>query len=142
MSLSKIIELTPDNAAYGGDAIGRLPDGRAVFVPFAIPGERVSIKIVMDKKKFARGELVEILDPSPSRIEPRCPHFAECGGCHYQHITYHQQLLFKKKILQDQLERIGRLSSPPVEAVVPSPHQFNYRNQVKFQLDQNGKPGF
>ena len=142
MDLSKIIELTPDNAAYGGDAIGRLPDGRAVFVPFAIPGERVSIKIVMDKKKFARGELVEILDPSPSRIEPRCPHFAECGGCHYQHITYHQQLLYKQKILQDQLERLGRLSSPPVKAVVPSPHQFNYRNQIKFQLDQKGKPGF
>ena len=69
MSLSKIVELTLDNAAYGGDTIGRLPDGRAVFVPFAIPGERVSIKIVMDKKKFARGELVEILAAPGNRSQ-------------------------------------------------------------------------
>jgi 23S rRNA (uracil1939-C5)-methyltransferase len=140
--LSNIVEITLDNAAYGGDTIGRLPDGRAVFVPYGIPGERVRIKITIDKKKFARGELVEVLDPSPSRISSRCAHFLDCGGCHYQHIAYDQQLLIKEKVLRDQLERIGRLVLPPIEAIVPSPNKFRYRNQVKFHISQNGKPGF
>ena len=140
--MSNIVEINLDNAAYGGDTIGRLPDGRAVFVPFGIPGETVRIKIVLDKKKFARGELVEVLDPSPSRISARCAHFLDCGGCHYQHIAYDQQLLIKEKVLRDQLERIGRLVSPPIEAVVPSPNKFGYRNQVKFHISRSGKPGF
>lgn len=140
--MSKIVELTLDNAAYGGDTIGRLPDGRAVFVPFGIPGETVRIKIVVDKKKFARGELLEVVSPSPSRIESRCRHFADCGGCHYQHISYDQQLLIKQNILQDQLERIGRLASPSVEPVIPSPKNFNYRNNIEFHLSRGHKPGF
>lgn len=140
--MSKIIELTLDNAAYGGDTIGRLPDGRAVFVPFGIPGETVRIKIVLDKKKFARGDLLEVVAPSPYRIESRCRHFADCGGCHYQHISYDQQLLIKQKILQDQLERIGRLDSPSVEPVIPSPKEFNYRNNIEFHLSHGHKPGF
>lgn len=142
MLLSNTVDITLQNAAYGGDTVGRLPDGRAVFVPFAVPGESVRIKIVLDKKKFARGELVEVLEPASSRVEARCPHFTICGGCHYQHISYDEQLHLKKIILQDQLERIGRLVSPPVVDVVPSPHQFNYRSQVRFQLSHRGKPGF
>lgn len=140
--MSEFVELTLDNPAYGGDSIGRLPDGRAVFVPFGIPGETVRIRIVVDKKKFAKGVLVEVLDPSPLRIKARCPHFADCGGCHYQHLPYDQQLLMKQKILMDQLERIGRLDSPPIDAVVPSPNEFNYRNHVRFQLNHSGEPGF
>jgi 23S rRNA (uracil1939-C5)-methyltransferase len=140
--LSKIVEIKLDNAAYGGESIGRLPDGRAVFVPFGIPGETVRIKIVVDKKKFARGELLEVLESSPSRVSARCPHYLECGGCHYQHIAYEQQLLIKQKVLRDQLERIGRLAQPPIESVVPSPNHFNYRNQVKFQINRSGKLGF
>lgn len=140
--MSNTVDLTLQNAAFGGDMVGRLPDGRAVFVPYAVPGESVRIKIVLDKKKFARGELVEVLEPSPSRVEARCPHFTTCGGCHYQHISYDQQLHLKKVILHDQLERIGRLVSPPVADVVPSPHQFNYRSQVRFHLNHRGKPGF
>ena len=140
--MSKIVELCLDNPAYGGDTIGRLPDGRAVFVPFSIPGEEVRIRIIADKKKFARGELLEVLNPSPFRREPRCQHFTACGGCHYQHITYDKQLQLKHKILQDQLERIGRLVSPQVEPVIPSPNKFNYRNQVQFHLSRGNKPGF
>ncbi len=72
---------------YGGDAMGRLPDGRAVFVPYALPGERVRVRLVEQKKGFARARLVEILQPSPERIEPRCENYAACGGCHYMHMT-------------------------------------------------------
>ncbi|MFL7891101.1 MAG: class I SAM-dependent RNA methyltransferase [Anaerolineales bacterium] len=140
--MSNFVELTLENAAYGGDTIGRMPDGRAVFVPFGLPGETVRIRIVVDKKNFARAELLEVLEPSRHRIEARCQHFGECGGCHYQHISYDQQLLIKGKILRDQLERIGRFNNPNIAAVVPSPNQFNYRNQVKFHLSQQKKPGF
>jgi 23S rRNA (uracil1939-C5)-methyltransferase len=131
-----------ENPAYGGDTIGRLPDGRAVFVPYGIPGERVKIRIVSDKKKYARGELLEILDPSPFRIQPRCQHFGDCGGCHYQHISYEQQMIIKQKILRDQLERIGRLEEPVIEPVIPSPKIFNYRNHVQFKVGKNKKLGF
>jgi len=136
------VKLTLDNPAYGGDTIGRLPDGRAVFVPFGIPGETVRIRIVVDKKKYARGELLAVLEPSPLRTESRCPHYAVCGGCHYQHISYDQQLVIKQKILQDQLERIGRLVNPNIEAMIPSPNNFNYRNHVQFHLSRGNKPGF
>jgi 23S rRNA (uracil1939-C5)-methyltransferase len=102
----------------------------------------VRIRIVTDKKKYARGELVEVLEPSPFRIQPRCPHFGVCGGCHYQHIAYEQQLVLKRKILQDQLERIGRLDNPPINPVVPSPEMYNYRNQIQFHIGKGNKPGF
>jgi 23S rRNA (uracil1939-C5)-methyltransferase len=139
---SETFEITLENPAYGGDTIGRLPDGRAVFVPYGIPGERVKIRIVSDKKKYARGELLEILDPSPFRIQPRCQHFGDCGGCHYQHISYEQQMIIKQKILRDQLERIGRLEEPVIEPVIPSPKIFNYRNHVQFKVGKNKKLGF
>lgn len=139
---AQFVELTLENPAYGGDTIGRLPDGRVVFVPFGIPGEKVKIRIVNDKKKYARGELVEILEPSPQRIEPRCQHFGTCGGCHYQHISYENQLKIKQRILRDQLERIGRLENPVIEPVVPSPKIFNYRNYVQFKIGQNKRLGF
>lgn len=139
---AEIYEITLENPAYGGDTIGRLPDGRAVFVPYGIPGERVTIRIVSDKKKYARGELLEILEPSPFRIQPRCQHFGVCGGCHYQHISYAQQLIIKERILRDQLERIGRLKDPVIEPVVPSPKIFNYRNHVQFKIGKNKRLGF
>ena len=140
--MSNFVEVTLQNAAYGGDMIGRLPDGRAVFVPFGIPGETVRVAIVQDKKKFARGEIIEVLEPSPFRITAPCAHFTDCGGCHYQHISYDQQLQIKRTILQEQLERIGRLDSPPVAQVLPSPSQLYYRNHVKFHMSPQGKPGF
>lgn len=140
--MSKIIELTLDNAAYGGDTVGRLPDGRVVFVPFSIPGETVRIRIISDKKKFARAELLEVLVSSPHRVTPRCQHFGVCGGCHYQHIAYEQQLVIKRKILQDQLQRIGGLENPRIEKMTPSPVEYNYRNQIQFHISRDKKLGF
>jgi len=140
--LSKIEELTVDNAAYGGESIGRLSDGRAVFVPYTIPGETIRVKITEEKKRYARGELLEVIEPSPFRVRPRCHHFGICGGCHYQHIAYKQQVVIKRSILKDQLERIGRLANPPIEETIASPKIYNYRNQVQFHLSGGGKPGF
>ena len=128
--------------AYGGEAIGRLPDGRAVFVPFALPGETVHLRLVEEKRGFARAALLEVISPAPQRIQPPCPHFGECGGCHYQHLSYADQLTAKQDILRDQLERIGRLPNPPVRPTVPSPQPSAYRNHIQFALAPDGKLGY
>ncbi len=128
--------------AYGGEAIGRLPDGRAVFVPFALPEERVRIRLVEEKRGYARAQLLEVLQPAPYRISPRCRHFGECGGCHYQHMPYERQLQAKETILREQLERIGKINAPPVHPIVPSPAPWNYRNHVQFHLTPQGALGF
>ncbi len=127
---------------YGGDAIGRLEDGRICFVSFGLPGELVEIKIIEEHKNHARGEILRILKPAASRIEPRCRHFGICGGCHYQHMTYEEQLQTKQRILAEQLQRFARLSNPPVQPIIPSPSAWNYRNTVQFHLSDNGKLGF
>ena len=137
---SYVVTLT--GLVYGGDAIGRLPDGRAVFVPFALPGETVRISIVEDKPRHALARLEEILVPSETRIEPRCRHFATCGGCHYQNMPYASQLESKSAILVDQLKRIGKLNDVPIAPIVPSPEPWHYRNYVQFQISQEGKLGF
>lgn len=137
---SHIVTLT--GLVYGGDAIGRLPDGRAVFVPFALPGETVRISIVEDKTRHALARMEEILVSSETRIEPRCKHFATCGGCHYQNMPYATQLEAKTAILVDQLKRIGKLNDVPVLPIVSSPEPWQYRNYVQFQISQEGKLGF
>lgn len=131
-----------DSFAYGGESFGRSMEGRATFVPFALPGENVRIQLIEEKRGFARGELLEVLESSPERIEPRCPHFGECGGCHYQNIPYESQLKAKAEILSDQLQRIGKLDDPPVKPTIPSPDPWNYRNHVQFHLSNQGKLGF
>ncbi len=127
---------------YGGEAMGRLPDGRAVFVPFALPGELVRLRLVEEKRGFCRAELLQVLRPSPQRIRPRCVHFAVCGGCHYQHMSYADQLQVKEAIVGEQLTRIAGLSGPPVRPIRPSPQEWNYRNSLQFHLTPEGKIGY
>lgn len=135
-------EITLQKLTYGGDAMGRLPDGRAVFVPFGLPGEHVRLRLTHEKQSFARGELIEILKASPDRIEPKCKHFTQCGGCHYQNLLYNKQLAAKTDILRDQLQRIGKIGNPPVKPMVASPLEWNYRNHMHFHLTEDGKLGY
>jgi 23S rRNA (uracil1939-C5)-methyltransferase len=147
MSTTYEVKLT--TPTYGGDSLGRLPDGRAVFVPYTQPGELVRVRLSEEKKNFARGALLEVLEASPERTQPRCSHFNPqrgdrlgCGGCHYQHIPYEVQLRMKEAILKDQLERIGKLEDPQVASAVPSSQPWNYRNHVQFHLSPTGELGF
>ena len=140
--MTKEETLLLDSFAYGGESFGRSPAGRATFVPFALPGEKVRIRLVEENRGFARGELIEVLQVSPDRIEPRCQHFGECGGCHYQNLPYEKQLQAKTEILRDQLQRIGKLKDPPVQPAVPSPDPWKYRNHVQFHLNEKGELGF
>lgn len=125
--------------AFGGDGVGRIA-GRAVFVPFTIPGERVEIEISVVKDRFARGRLLHVLEASPDRTTPRCPHFARCAGCQYQHVTYEAQLGAKEAQVCALLQRIGGVSDPPVKAIVPSPQPWQYRSRIT--LHGPGKPAF
>jgi 23S rRNA (uracil1939-C5)-methyltransferase len=135
--------------AHRGAALGR-HEGKVVFVPYAIPGEKVSVEIAEDKRRYAWGRLVEVLSPSMQRVPPPCPHFGShataaavgCGGCHWQHIAYEAQLEFKQRIVQDQLERIGRFKGAPVQPMIASPEPWRYRNHVQFALDEHGRLGF
>lgn len=141
--------MTPDlltvkleKLTYGGDALGRLSDGRAVFIPFGLPGETVRARILEEKRGHVRAELVELLEPSPQRIAPRCKHFGVCGGCHYQYLSYPEQLIVKSDILHDQLIRLGRIEDPPTQPMVAAAAEWNYRNQVQFHLTPTGKLGY
>ncbi len=137
-----IFEVTATTHAYGGEVIARLPDGRLVFTPFGLPGERLRVELVEEKRGFARARLLEVLEPSPKRIAPRCAHFGECGGCHYQHIPYQEQLAAKAAILSEQIERIGGMTAPPIQQISPSPNEFFYRNHIQFHLSPQGLLGF
>ena len=144
----QFFDIKLEKLTYGGEAMGRLPDpltgtrGRAVFVPFGLPGENVRVRLVQDKHGFARGELLEVLTASPERIDPKCKHFGKCGGCHYQNLPYEKQLQAKTEILRDQLQRIGKIENPPVKPIVASPLEWNYRNHMQFHLTAEGKIGF
>jgi len=137
-----IFDVMLEKFTYGGEAMGRLPDGRAVFVPFGLPGEHVRVELTEDKKNFTRGKLLEVLKRSPERIDPKCKHFEKCGGCHYQNLPYEKQLQAKTEILRDQLQRIGKIENPPVKQIIASPLEWNYRNHVQFHLTAEGKVGF
>jgi len=117
---------------YGGEGLGH-HDGATVFVPFVLPGERVSAEPVERKKKFVRARVERILEPSPERIAARCPHFGVCGGCDYQHAPYESQLRYKSAILRETLGRIGRIEWPGEITEHASP-PWGYRNRAQWKV--------
>jgi 23S rRNA (uracil1939-C5)-methyltransferase len=144
------LTLRLDAMTYGGAALGRV-EGKAIFVTGGLPGEIVRVAVEEDRPRstrahFARARLLEVIEPSPDRITPRCPHFgwgtASCGGCHWQHIDYAAQLRFKTAIVREQLQRIGRIPDPPVRDIIPSPAPWQYRNHAQFHVTPQGELGF
>ncbi|MGD1020958.1 MAG: class I SAM-dependent RNA methyltransferase [Verrucomicrobiia bacterium] len=133
------LELDITTVAFGGDGIGRV-DNFVVFVPFVIEGERAEVEIVEVKRRYATADLVRVITASPRRVEPRCPYYAKCAGCQYQHIEYAHQLELKRCQIRDVFERIGKLADPPIEPVVGSPREYHYRNKIV--VHGPGKPGF
>jgi 23S rRNA (uracil1939-C5)-methyltransferase len=137
--LDNLFTVEIESLVYEGNGFSRLPDGKAVFVPFVMPGERVVVRLREEKKGFALADLVSIEKPHPERVAPRCLHFGVCGGCHYQHIPYTLQLAYKKDILVEQLHRIAGINSPTVDKVISAPEIWNYRNTIQFQVSPQGK---
>ena len=111
------------------------PSGWVVMVPFSLPGERVRARVFRNQKNFSEADLVTLLTPSPDRVAPRCTIFGQCGGCQYQHFNYEAQLAWKRQQVAELLEHMADLVHP-VNPVIGSPEQFNYRSKITphFQL--------
>ncbi|MDQ6808003.1 MAG: TRAM domain-containing protein [Verrucomicrobiota bacterium] len=125
----RAVELQIEDVAFGGKGVARY-EGKAVFVPFTIEGERVTAHLTREKKKFAEAELEQVIDRSPMRADPPCPYFGRCGGCAYQHIEYAHQLAVKARQVEQALRRIGRLMAVPMRSMIPSPLPYAYRNRI------------
>ncbi|MBI4032869.1 23S rRNA (uracil(1939)-C(5))-methyltransferase RlmD [Candidatus Berkelbacteria bacterium] len=129
------IEITTTGLVAGGDAIGRLPDGRAVFVAGGAPNETVRIELIKEDKRWAKAQIAEILAPSPDRIEPEFER-PILGGATWAHIAYSAQLTAKEQIVCNALERIGGLDNPNVRPIVASPEQWGYRNRIELTFGE------
>lgn len=127
------IELQIETAAYKGKGLAKI-DGMAVFVPNTAPGDRVKARIVKKKKSYLEGKLLEVLEEGPRRIEPRCRHARNCGGCNWQHVDYDYQLEFKREQVEDHMHRIGGLTHLSVEPTIGCEQTFYYRNKMEYSI--------
>jgi 23S rRNA (uracil1939-C5)-methyltransferase len=125
------LELTIDRLAHGGAGVARL-DGYVVFVRGAVPGDRVRARVTKSKRSFAEADSVDLLEPSPDRVEPVAPH----PGAPWQVLPYERQLAEKEDQVRDALARIGRFDSPPVEAIVPAVEPLRYRNKLEYSFGE------
>lgn len=126
------MDVTIEKLIYGGDGLAH-HEGSTVFVPFVLPAERVAVSPVEQKKKFVRARVDNLLEPSPQRVLPPCPHFGICGGCNYQHIPYEAQLAYKAEILRETLRRIGRIDWTGEIKTHASP-PWGYRNRAQWKI--------
>ena len=134
------LELRTDRLAFGGSAIAR-HEGRAVFVSYAAPKELVRVEITAVEKTFARAKVLEVLEASPDRTEPRCQHFGECGGCNYQHVAYEAQVSAKSEFVSDALTRIGKFEwADPIVVHHAEPWNYRSRTQLKLKATAGTRP--
>lgn len=129
------MEVRIEKLVYGGEGLGRL-EGRVVLLPLVLPGERVAAVAVKEEPRLVRARLSQVLEPSPQRVAGECPYFTRCGGCHYQHAGYQDQLRYKAAILQESLLRIGKITAPEPDLVPSIP--WNYRNRTQLKTEKRG----
>jgi 23S rRNA (uracil1939-C5)-methyltransferase len=135
-------EVAVTGVAAGGEGVGRLADGRVVFMRGALPGERVRITVAEERKRFARGALVEVVEAAAERVAPPCPQVAAgCGGCDWQHIAPAAQRALKARIVIDALRRIGHVE-PPEPDLDPDLPTEGWRTTVRAVVDDAGRAGF
>lgn len=128
------IELEIDSLSNAGDGIGRV-NGWVVFVPFALPGDKVKARIWRNDKNFSSADLIELISAGPHRVSPQCKLFGICGGCQYQHLNYDQQLLWKTRQVADLLRLQAGLQLP-VNPAIASPKQYHYRSKITPHFDK------
>jgi len=119
---------------YGGDGLARL-DGRIVFAPFVLPGERIRARAEQEKPGLVRARMLEVIEAAPDRVTAPCPVFARCGGCHYQHAPYEFQVSAKRAILVEELRRLGKIEAP-LEIRTFAAEPFGYRNRVQLAVEE------
>lgn len=132
------IEIEIDSLTNLGVGVGRHEGSWVVFVPHSLPGEKVRTRIYRNHANYSDGDLIEILSPSPHRIEPKCQYFGQCGGCQYQNLEYSVQLEWKQRQVSELLEKMAGITFP-VDSVVGSPVQYGYRSKITphFQKPKN-----
>jgi 23S rRNA (uracil1939-C5)-methyltransferase len=133
------LQVSIERLVFQGSGLGRLPDGRVVFVPFTAPGDLAEVAVTESRGDFVRANLVRVLAPAPLRAAPPCPYFANCGGCQWQHLEYASQLHWKREILQELLVRVGKLSEVPVSAPTAPAAPWEYRSRAQFKVVTGGR---
>ncbi len=131
-----LVELDIIDLAHSGDGVGKL-DGKAIFVPDTVTGDRILVRLTHIKKQYAYGKLQEIISPSPHRIRPNCIVADKCGGCQWQHITPDYQLTAKENQVIQAFKRIGAFENPPVLPILSSPENLGYRNKATYPLKRS-----
>lgn len=126
--------VTIEKIVFGGDGLGRLKNGKVVFVPYVLPGEKVKVKINEEHQDYAFGELVEILEESEDRVSPPCQYYFSCGGCQFQHLSYDKELSLKEEVLKELFRRQGFKGELPLREIVPSSSPFFYRNKLRLHV--------
>ncbi len=129
------IILDIEKAAFEGRCIARV-NNLVVFVDGAVPGDRVSATVFRKKKQYAEARIEEVLVPSPHRVDPACAHFGVCGGCKWQHMSYEQQLVWKREHVRDAFERIGGVEGVTVNESLPAVSPFWYRNKMEYSFGE------
>ena len=127
------LELSVESLAFGGNGVSRL-NGFVVFVRRGLPGDRVRARVTKVQRRHAEALAVEVLEPSPLRVEAPCAHYPACGGCRFQDLAYEAQLESKADQVRDALVRIGGIAEPPLEEIVPAESVFNYRNKLEYSF--------
>jgi 23S rRNA (uracil1939-C5)-methyltransferase len=130
-----------EKLVHGGSGMGHA-DGKAVFVPFAAPGDELDVEITADHKGFSEARILKVIEPAACRVKPRCPVFGRCGGCQWQHMDYAEQLKWKREILAETLSRMAKVEDPSVLETLPSPRQWHYRNRMMLHVDSKGRVGY
>jgi 23S rRNA (uracil1939-C5)-methyltransferase len=136
-----VITLEIDALSYGPHGIGRL-EGKAVMIPHTAPGDTVEARIVESKERYAVGEMLRLITPSPVRQTPLCHYVGTCGGCSWQHLRYEAQLIAKQQSVEDALRRIGKLDRFELRPIIPSSNEYHYRRRIRLQVDESRKLGF
>lgn len=137
MNKGDIIEVNIEKGIFGGEGLAFV-EGKALFVPEAVAGEKVKVEIISTKKDYARGLIKEIIEPSPDRVKPQCEVFELCGGCDYMMIEYKAQLELKKNIVKEIMAKIGKNSECKINDVVSMKEPYLYRNKVIQPLGKKG----
>ena len=127
------LELSVESLAFGGNGVARL-NGFVVFVRRGLPGDRVRARVTKVQRRHAEALAVEVLEPSPLRVEAPCQHYPACGGCRFQDLAYEAQLESKADQVRDALVRIGGIGEPPLEPILPAQSVFHYRNKLEYSF--------
>lgn len=128
---------TVEKLVAGGKGLIRV-NGEVLLVEGVVPGERILVRLGEKRRGIRAAQVIDVLDPSPDRVPPPCAIYGQCGGCQLQHLDYEEQLVQKTALLRDTLIRVGKLTDPPIEPIVPSGHPFGYRTHIRWTAFHDG----